>query len=100
MKRLKEHIADLEYAIPIMRDRGSRVDEVEFMLRQMKAIMPNKETRIDLHDKFLVEAALPIYPLYVTKLEVYALQTIGFVPERNTEQYKSLLRSFRISEAD
>ena len=94
VKRLPEYIQDLSYAIGVMRDDGKAVDALVRQMETLKAIYPNEETRIDLHEVFLEESRKPIPHLYVTKLEVFMMQNHGRVPEKDTEIYKSLSQAF------
>lgn len=94
----EEFLKRLSVAIPIMQARGKKVDCLLDMVDRIHAIYPNPETYLDLHELYLKEAEQPIYPLYLTKFEVFCLQVMGYVPERDTELYKELNKDFRRDE--
>lgn len=92
---LKEYLRRLEIAIPIMQEQGRDVRHLIPHYNSLKAIFPNKITYIDLHEFFLKEAEEPIYPLYLTQVEVFMMQIVGYVPEKDTDLYKTLLREWK-----
>ena len=94
LKSRLDYIKDMSYAIGVMRDEGKDVDFLVRHVGTLKAIYPNLDTRIDLHEMFLEESRHPLLPLYVTKMEVYMIQTYGRVPDENSEIYKSLQKAF------
>lgn len=92
--RLREYIETLEKTIPILEAENKPVDALVLRVQELKSRFSDYGERIDLHDLYLKQAEQPIYPLYLNKFEIFCLQVYGRVPERTSEIYKELHKSF------
>ncbi len=97
MRRLPEYIKDIENAISIKEEHNKDTSILKDHLNRLKAIYPNKKTRIDLYEKQLEEAKTPLTNLYLTKFDVFAIQNYGYVPDRGSRKYQEVLQHYKLS---